>query len=139
MHHVETGSCPRAPQVNREFIYKMINQRDTTGVITNKQIAWHGEDNSESIATAASWNGHGYQCGLCSRSYSALRSLNQHLSSPAHKQNIYHCPGRGCGKQFKALAPLVNHMESESCGVMKYQRVQQTMTGVLTGQRMLTF
>ncbi|USW55679.1 Putative Zinc finger C2H2-type [Septoria linicola] len=139
VHHVETGSCPRAPNVNREIVYKIINQRDPHGLITNKQIAWHNDHNAQTIATTASWNGYGYECGLCRRAFNSLNSLNQHLSSPAHKQNIYHCPGRLCGKQFKALAPLVNHMESESCGVMRFQKVQSSMQGVLTGQRMLAF
>lgn len=116
-----------------------MNQRDTKGAVTNKQITWHSDENSEAIATAASWNGYEYQCGLCPKSFNSLRALNQHSSSPAHKQNIYHCLTRACGKQFKSLAALVNHMESESCGVAKFQDVQENFAGLTVGLRTLTF
>ncbi|KAI9689644.1 MAG: hypothetical protein M1820_010142, partial [Bogoriella megaspora] len=44
-HHLETGSCSRAPSLNREKILDMVRQRDPSGVITNKQLEYHQEDN----------------------------------------------------------------------------------------------
>lgn len=83
------------------------------------------DDQGETIATARSWNGSGYQCYLCQREFNSLRGLNSHLSSPAHEQKIYRCPGRGCGGEFKLLSGLVQHVESERCGVMRFATVQQ--------------
>ncbi|PVH73861.1 hypothetical protein DL98DRAFT_395894, partial [Cadophora sp. DSE1049] len=75
-------------------------------------------------ATERSWNGQAYACYLCTRQFATLRSLNSHISSPVHEQHIYRCPGRGCGRNFKLLSGLIQHVESESCGVMRFVQVQ---------------
>jgi hypothetical protein len=66
-------------------------------------------------------------------------SLNSHLNSPAHREKVYHCPGRGCGKEFRALAPLFNHLESESCGAVRFETVQRNVGGILGGNRLIAF
>ncbi|KAF2173361.1 hypothetical protein M409DRAFT_15646 [Zasmidium cellare ATCC 36951] len=139
VHHLETNSCPNAKNLNRQKIYEIINRSDTRGVITNKQLTWHSEQNGDHIASTATWNGRQYECYLCHRGYNTLRSLNQHLDSPAHKQKIYHCFGRACSKQFTALAQLFNHLESESCGATRFNVVQQNASDILTGRRMIAF
>ncbi|GIZ37973.1 hypothetical protein CKM354_000140000 [Cercospora kikuchii] len=136
-HHLETGACPAARNLNRETIYKIINERDTRGAITNKQLTWHEEENAELVASNASWNGYAFECYLCHRDFGTLRALNQHLSSPAHKQKIYHCLSRSCGRQFTALAQLFNHPESESCGATRFSVVQKNAAAVFFGQRMI--
>lgn len=85
----------------------------------------------ETIATERSWNGYSYECCLCPRTFGSLQALNNHLKSPAHEQNLYRCPGRGCGREYKLLSGLVQHVESESCGLMKFAAVQQqAKTGI---------
>ncbi|KXT11163.1 hypothetical protein AC579_4067 [Pseudocercospora musae] len=138
-HHIETASCPKARTLNRETVYKIINARDTTGLITNKQLTWRSEDNNDYVANEASWNGCAYECYLCHRRFASLDSLNQHLSSPLHKQKVYHCFGRMCGKQFSAIAQLFNHLESESCGAMRFGQVQQGAAAILSGRKMIAF
>ncbi|KAF2752874.1 hypothetical protein EJ05DRAFT_470949 [Pseudovirgaria hyperparasitica] len=133
-HHLESGSCPNATNVNREVIYRAIRARDTSGVITHKTIEWHSQSNGSFEASNASWNGECFECYLCHRGFNTLRGLNQHLSSPAHKQRIYHCVSRRCGKEFTALAALFSHLESESCGAVRFERVQKSMQGILTGR-----
>ncbi|KAK6437634.1 hypothetical protein LTR95_006163 [Oleoguttula sp. CCFEE 5521] len=137
-HHVETGSCPKARNINRENLHTFIDERDTSSIITNKQIGWHTNDNESFVAGEASWNGHAYECYLCRRDFKTLRSLNQHLDSPTHKQKIYHCFGRGCGKEFPTLAALFGHLESEACGATRFESVQQNVANVFSG-RALTF
>ncbi|WPA97988.1 uncharacterized protein RHO25_002599 [Cercospora beticola] len=110
---------------------------DTRGAITNKQLTWHEEENAELVASSASWNGYAYECYLCHRDFGSLRALNQHVSSPAHKQKIYHCLSRSCGRQFTALAQLFNHLESESCGATRFSVVQKNAAAVFSGQRMI--
>lgn len=138
-HHLETGSCQKAANLNRETIYKFVRQQDRTGIITNKMLTWCDEDNGNYTATSATYNGHQYECYLCHREYQTLRALNQHLGSPTHKQRIYHCFGRGCARQFTALAALFSHLESESCGATRFNVVQQNVNGMLTGRRMIAF
>ena len=52
--------------------------------------------------------------------------LDQHLKSPTHQQEIYHCPNKACKKQFKNLAGMFNHLESESCGFIKFSSVNKS-------------
>jgi hypothetical protein len=40
---------------------------------------------------------------------------------------------------FKTLAGVINHLESESCGFMRFEAVQGKMGNVLRGDRLLTF
>ncbi|SMR53152.1 unnamed protein product [Zymoseptoria tritici ST99CH_1E4] len=136
-HRLESASCPSAPNLNRESIYHAINRLDTRGAITNNLLTWNSSSNASYEATNATWNGRAFECYLCHRGFGSLGALNQHLSSPVHKQKVYHCFGRGCERQFTALAQLFGHLESESCGATKFADVQRGAQGVLTGQRML--
>ncbi|CAG8235824.1 unnamed protein product [Penicillium salamii] len=43
-HHLETGSCPGAPRLNRESIARVVQRLDTAGVIAKKQIEWHEQN-----------------------------------------------------------------------------------------------
>ena len=52
---------------------------------------------------------------------------------------MYHCPGRAREKQFIALAPLFNHLESEACGTVRFDAVQKSGGGYLSGRRMIGF
>lgn len=136
-HHLEAGSCPNARCVNRESIFHTLRQRDRNGIITNNLLEWHGE----TWSTENAWNGHTYQCYLCRRGFTATGDLDRHLKSPAHMQEIYHCPNKvRCGSQFKTLAGMFNHLESESCGFIKFSGVQSNVGGILAGnQRMIGF
>lgn len=122
-HHLETASCRRARNLNRESIYKAISARDIRGNISFDVLVW----DSEFTATGESWNGHAYECYLCHRKFKGLTSLNQHLTSPVHKQILYRCFGIGCGKQFATLAALFGHLESESCGATRFESVQRSV------------
>jgi len=57
----------------------------------------------------------------------------------ADQQNLYHCPNRGCGLDFKTLASTINHLESESCGFMRFEAVQRNMGDLISSNRRLTF
>ncbi|KAI9645340.1 hypothetical protein NHQ30_006076 [Ciborinia camelliae] len=120
--HLESGRCPSG--MNRERINAEIRRLDRNHVITTRQIEYPSSP-STSIATERSWNGYCYECPLCSSEFNTLPSLNAHLRSPFHEQKIYRCPGPKCGREFKLLSGLVMHVESESCGVMRFQNVQR--------------
>ena len=133
-HHLETGSCPNTRGIDRESIFKALRQRDPNGMITNNLLEWHGE----SWSTQNAWNGDEYECYLCHREFAAQQHLDQHLKSPAHLQEIYHCPNKlRCGSQFKTLASMFNHLESESCGFIKFNGVQKNVGNFLSGQQKL--
>jgi hypothetical protein len=140
-HHLETGSCPNAPNLNRDKILQIIRQRDANGTITMKQIGWHQEVSVEYRATQQAYNGSAWQCYICHKTFKKVISLNAHLNSPTHKQKIYHCPNlnQKCGKEFVSLAALFGHLESESCGYMRFSNVQQKVDEVLQGRRLIAF
>jgi len=142
--HLESGNCSSG--INRQVINDTVRRLDRNNVITRPMITMPGYDTIETIATDRSWNGSYYQCCLCSRGFSSLHALNAHSTTPAnkpllirnrqywlrrlvrspvHEQAMYRCPKKSCGINFKLLSSLVQHVESESCGVMAFSQVQQ--------------
>ncbi|PLB36784.1 uncharacterized protein BDW47DRAFT_132590, partial [Aspergillus candidus] len=141
VHHLETGSCRSAPQLNRETIHRLVRERDPNSLITTKQIEWHDEDNATCSATEKAWNGAYWECYLCHKQFNTIAGLNAHVNSPVHKQKIYHCPNSngGCYKTFVVLAGLFSHLESESCGYTRFKNVQKQLQDVLIGQKAIDF
>ncbi|KAK0363552.1 hypothetical protein LTR02_006202 [Friedmanniomyces endolithicus] len=141
LHHLETASCPHARTLNRDRILQIVRERDPHHLITNKQIGWHAEDSPSTTysATDAAWNGYEWECYLCHRGFGTVRALDQHLNSSVHRQKTYHCPKAGCGREFAALAALFGHWESESCGFMRFEKVQGRVGDVLSGGRLIGF
>jgi DNA-directed RNA polymerase subunit RPC12/RpoP len=135
-HHLESGSCPRAQNINHRTIHQAISRRDPSGLVTNKLLTYP-DSNIQNIATNATWNGSWYECYLCHREFGTLQALNQHLNSAAHSEKLYHCPNRSCDGQFVRLASLFNHLESESCKFIRFERVQQHVHTIMTGRAKL--
>ncbi|KAG2421807.1 hypothetical protein HFD88_005783 [Aspergillus terreus] len=140
-HHLERGSCPNAPGLNRESIYRMVSARDPGGTITNRQIGWRDEDSGVYKATNRAFNGYLWECYICHKEFNTDTSLNQHLNSPAHKQKVYRCPNVNsvCGKQFSTLAALFGHLESESCEFIRFENVQRRVGDVVQGRGLIAF
>lgn len=123
--HLESGNCT-ASDLNRQKLNHLVTRMDRNNIITKPLLTMPGyEDNCEIIATEKSWNGYGFECYLCDRQFGQLYALNQHLRSPAHDQNLYRCPERGCRREYKVLSGLIMHFESESCGFVRFSSVQQ--------------
>jgi hypothetical protein len=139
-HHLETGSCPNARSLNRDTILIEIRHRDPSHIITKKLLT-NGESGSSFKVTSASYNHNRgcYECYLCHKGFSDLVGLNQHVNSPAHRDKVYHCPGRACSREFRALAALFNHLESETCGTVRFDAVQRNVGDILSGQRLIGF
>lgn len=141
-NHLETGSCPNARNLSHETILSEIRRRDPGHLITKKLLTYPSSTTTTSnTATSASWNGSCYECYLCHRGFRSLNALNQHVNSPAHvsRDKVYHCPGRGCSREFSRLAGLFNHLESETCGAVRFEQVQSNVEGFLTGKRLIGF
>lgn len=119
----------------------MVSERDPHGIITTKHIEWHQDENIEYSATKRAFNGSHWECYLCHKNLNTVNALNAHLNSPAHKQKAYRCPNLNvkCGKEFITLAGLFNHLESEACAFMRFEKVQQRVTNVLQGKKRIAF
>ncbi|TVY83704.1 hypothetical protein LSUE1_G001131 [Lachnellula suecica] len=121
--HLESGRCSSG--LDRHKINEAIRKLDRNNVITKPMLTMPGYGQPETIATNRAWNGRGYECYLCPKEFGTLQGLNAHLKSPFHDQEIYRCPKGGCGRNYKLLSGLVQHVESESCGLMQFGQVQR--------------
>lgn len=141
-HHLETGSCPSARGLNRENIYRELRRRDPNGAITGRLLEYPTERSlSASWDPVSAWNGHdGYECYLCHRVFSAPQGLRQHITSAVHATRLYHCPNsRGrCVKTFPSLAAMFNHLESESCGYIRFEAVGKNVDRFLMGRGLIS-
>lgn len=140
-HHLETGSCPQAPSLNRDTILRLVRERDTQGLITNRQIEWHDAESARYEVSTMSHNGFNWECYLCHQEFTTQKGLTQHVNSPRHMQKAYKCPNvrGGCERHFVSLAALFNHLESERCGFMRFENVQLHARQILDGRRMISF
>lgn len=138
VHHLERGACPNAP-LDRKRLHEAVQRRDPHGVLTKKLLTW--TDNTEYEATALAYDAraNAFKCYLCGRFFQSLPSLNQHLQSPVHQQDLYHCPNRQCRKNFTTLAAVINHLESETCGFMRFDAVQSNTQSIVNPSRMIGF
>lgn len=140
-HHVEAGTCPSAPALDREALYRIIHAADPQRVITSPDMNLMDQEKQDralalyEVAQQVS-RGTGWECCLCQRGFTSWRSLCQHLDSAAHKQGIYHCPD--CQKPFSCLGGLFSHLESKSCGpadLKQLQTIAQLIMGFIAKKR----
>ncbi|EPQ57518.1 hypothetical protein GLOTRDRAFT_58932 [Gloeophyllum trabeum ATCC 11539] len=124
--HLESATC--ASGITRSQVNAYVRSIDRQHIVTKRLITGPsdiGPTVRSTMATAAAWNGSYYECYFCSRGFSTLAALNQHLNSPAHEAKIYRCPH--CRTETRTLSGLVQHVESESCGVSKFPAANRIM------------
>ncbi|PHH90137.1 hypothetical protein CDD83_4419 [Cordyceps sp. RAO-2017] len=136
-NHLETGACTHAADLDRDAMYRFVRRKDPCGLLSKDLVGWDGSD--EYRASDRAWNGAAYECYLCHREFALLAGLNQHLNSPRHQQPLYHCPNQNCCMDFRSLAAIINHLESEACGCTRFDTVQRKIGDLVTGDRMITF
>ncbi|KAK1990327.1 hypothetical protein LX36DRAFT_648018 [Colletotrichum falcatum] len=138
VHHLEQGACPNAP-LDRDKLYRAVRRRDPNGLISNQLLEWHGSPTYTATERAYNAAARAYECYLCHRHFGTLRSLDSHLNSPVHQQALYHCPNLRCGREYRTLAGVINHLESESCGFMRFESVQRKVERILDPRRTIAF
>ncbi|KAK8041281.1 hypothetical protein PG994_014288 [Apiospora phragmitis] len=123
-HHLETGACSVATGLNRDTLYKFVRSKDTGGVFTKNLLEYRGSSH--------------YEANERSTTPTAAATMPQ---TPAtDQQSLYHCPkSGGCGKEFKSLAAIINHLESETCGFTRFENVQRGIQSVVSGDRLIMF
>ncbi|KAJ5369783.1 uncharacterized protein N7496_005875 [Penicillium cataractarum] len=141
-NHLESGACPKAPTLNRDTILRMVRRSEPQGLITKKMIEDPKQTQVQYQATSRAFNGIYWECYICHKFFNTIHSLNKHLNSPVHQQKVYHCPNKKtCGKEFVTLAGLFNHLESESCGMMRFegvQKVQEELIDAVMNRKVIT-
>ncbi|KAM6501682.1 hypothetical protein JOM56_001659 [Amanita muscaria] len=125
--HVES-SCERSP-LSRHHITAAVQSLNIAPKISLRSI----DGSSFMPGTSrpligyqpleSSFNGHGYQCPICSKTFRTLPSLEAHLNSPAHDEDEFKCPK--CNTHFTLISGLVQHLESASCGLSNITDVER--------------
>ena len=88
-HHLESGSCSKAPFDGRDDVYRFVRSKDPNGLVSKNLIGWYGSDTYQ--VTGRTWNGSSYECYLCHRGFGSLNGLNNHINSPVRMYSpIYH-------------------------------------------------
>lgn len=138
LSHLESGSCKSG--ANRTMIAKFVIQYDKTHIVTNptRLLTYEPQNAVTYIASERAWNGWAYECYFCHRDFGSLPQLNTHLASPRHAEKIYRCPLPSCLHSSSLLSALVQHIESQKCGVSRFHAVQQTMDGIFNKMEQLT-
>ncbi|KAM0278704.1 hypothetical protein ACHAQH_004997 [Verticillium albo-atrum] len=137
-HHLESGACPKAP-LDRDQVFRAIARYDQNGQFTKKLINYHGAVTYEASDMAYNHHVDAWECYLCHKVFRTKTSLNQHLRSPTHQQALYHCPSLRCRKDFATVAALFNHLESEACGAMRFEEVQEQARVMMNPNRLLRY
>ena len=91
--------------------------RSITAISTKSNNPSSSLTTSQLFATEASFNGSHYICPFMVNSrrkkFNSLYALNRHLSSPAHDDDQFKCPG--CHTVFKLISGFIQHIETRIC------------------------
>lgn len=139
-HHIESGCHGYSRHQVTDAVHRAVDTFNITPSISiSRRI--QGSSAPRTItqysATEVAFNGQAYECYLCHNTFLTLGSLNAHLGSAAHDANEFKCPK--CKGKFTLVSALVQHIESEACGMAKFKEVDDYATA-LTEQfsRLLT-
>lgn len=85
-HHLESGFCPCASDLNRETVHRKIQCADPNEIITTKEVVSNeGVQELERVTEPQTVNKS--QCSLRQKQFKHSGALAQHVNSPAHKCN----------------------------------------------------
>jgi hypothetical protein len=128
--HIESGACHN---ISRHQVTAAVHSLKIVPTISiSRRLGGIGRATiTKYSATELAFNGSAYECYLCHRTFGILNSLNAHLNSPAHDADEFKCPK--CKVAFKLISGLIQHIESEVCGMAKFKQVED-QTSALTSQ-----
>ncbi|KAF5656031.1 zinc finger OZF [Fusarium circinatum] len=128
VHHLEVGACPKSP-LDRDTLYQEVRGRDPHGYICNTLALWQETVAYQTTDLAFNVSKGKYECYFCGDLFGRLSNLNQHLASPRHQQELYHCPNEECSREFTTLAGMVGHLERRGCRFLRLEAVQDGILG----------
>ncbi|TFK75427.1 hypothetical protein BDN72DRAFT_892375 [Pluteus cervinus] len=128
--HIESGACQEgitrhhvtAAVHNMKIIPSISASRLLTGPTSS---VYRMQPAISYIATEQAFTGTAFECYLCHKQFKQLRALNAHLDSAAHDDDEFKCPNRRCNKEFTLISALIQHIESEACGVARFRQVER--------------
>lgn len=133
MLHLEGGGCPSG--VDYRHVDARVREMDVGNLVTRPLIGWREEEEEEDTTdygnVAVSYESYDasrgvWCCPLCPKGFRTAGAVNAHLRSGCHAQKLYRCPNKACGGGFvfTRLSALVQHVESNKCGVGLSRQLQ---------------
>ncbi|KAG1899944.1 uncharacterized protein F5891DRAFT_1035307 [Suillus fuscotomentosus] len=106
--HIQSGACHNISRAQVTAAVHALN------IVPSISVSRHIEGGSTRVAsyyvTERAFNGTAYE------------SLNSHINSPAHDADEFKCPK--CERKYKFVSGLMQHIESEACGVARFEVVE---------------
>ena len=131
--HIESSACSRF-SVNPTQLCNIIRRWEQNAGMSNtftKKLLTDGSSRREiNYDFESCYDSYydEYDCPLCNRSFASASNLRAHVYGSAHSQKIYHCAN--CRKEFTALAGLLIHFETTSCGKAKSSDIAKLARGL---------
>jgi len=117
--HIESGTCHKFSRAQVTAAVHALKIVPTIPI--SRRIEGRMPPVVSYYATERAFNGIAYECYLCHRTFRTLSALNTHVNSPAHDANEFRCPK--CEGEYKLISGLMQHIESEVCGIARFQVV----------------
>lgn len=148
VRHLETRSCPNAPQVSIQDISDAITDREPMGYLVS--LLW----GVQTVVCRKNWlpmpmpkhklHYRTWRCPVCTiigrtgpeRDFHSYEDLIRHVYSDAREsfgtglkeraelmadpKNVFTCRNRRCEREFGTLTEAVEHLEGEECGYAKF-------------------
>ncbi|KAG0706544.1 hypothetical protein DFH29DRAFT_988056 [Suillus ampliporus] len=125
--HIESGTCRN---ISRAQVIAAVHAPNIVPTISNSR---HIEGGTPCVVTyyvtERAFNGTAYECYLCHRTFCTLGTLNSHINSPAHDADEFKCPK--CKWKYELVSGLMQHIESEGCGIARFQVVEDLTRGLV--------
>ena len=123
--HLESGTCESG--ITRQIVDYKVRSRDEKPVINQRPVPYSRATGGVDLwATNAAYNGRYYECYICSKGFLYITHLNQHLQSRRYERTVYHCSH--CGTEFALFISLIQHVESETCGISRFRGAELLLT-----------
>ncbi|GJF00402.1 C2H2-type zinc finger protein [Phanerochaete sordida] len=117
--HWEAGRC--ASELDRTLVNIRVVAFDKDHTFINpERLPIHDRTDLDVLSRGVVLGGGRPQkCMLCRRTFKTGTALKAHLQSSVHEKKIYRCPPHeeGCGAEFATLSAVMQHAESQRCGV----------------------
>ncbi|EIM84206.1 uncharacterized protein STEHIDRAFT_82087 [Stereum hirsutum FP-91666 SS1] len=130
--HIESGACHNG---SRHQVTAAVRSLNIASPISVSHRLTQGPPTSVIVsyqATELAFNPriNAYECYLCHGTFRTIHALNRHLNSAAHDQDEFKCPK--CRRLFTLVSGLIQHIESEVCGLARFQQVEDEAHELMT-------
>jgi len=127
--HIESGVCSNISRHHVTATVHSLRIIPTISIPRRLEGRASAPLTIRTLATPRTFNGRAFICFLCGKGFRFLPALNSHLNSPAHDCPQFRCPK--CKRKVKLVSGLIQHIESEACGIAEFKQVKNLATSFM--------